>query len=312
MSFSSASMCETRAPVAVSEIRTEHPAASQDPASTSQSMDTRQFTIQSSEGLPIRGTLSIPRDADCLVLVVHGFKGFREWGFFPWICEYFARTKIATVRFDMSRNGIGDDAETFDHLDLFEDDTYSLQVEDLRSIDRFVNEDDALRDLPRIVLGHSRGGAIALLGARHLSRLRGVVTWASISRVDRWDDELVAQWRRDGFQEVVNQRTGQRMRISLAMLDDYEQDRARLDVLEAARMLEVPLLAIHGTNDESVSLDESRDVVRNTRNGSLLVIEGAGHTFGAIHPLIDVPFALRLAATVTQSFIRAQSFRGRG
>lgn len=275
-------------------------------------MDIRQFTIQSSEGLPIRGTLSIPRDADCLVLIVHGFKGFREWGFFPWICEYFGRATIASVRFDLSRNGIGDDAETFDRLDLFEDDTYSLQVEDLRSIDRFVNEDDALRDLPRVVLGHSRGGAIALLAARHLSRLRGVVTWASISRVDRWDDQLKAQWRRDGFQEVVNQRTGQRMRISLAMLDDCEQDPSRLDVLEAARTLEVPFLAIHGAGDESVPLDESRDIVRSARNGSLLVIEGAGHTFGAIHPLIDVPFALRLAATVTQSFIRAQSFRGRG
>jgi uncharacterized protein len=275
-------------------------------------MDIRQFTIDSAQGLPIRGTLSVPRDPQSLVIVIHGFKGFRQWGFFPWICELFGRAGIASVRFDMSRNGVGDDPEQFDRLDLFEDDTYSVQVDDLRSVDRYVNENDLLRDLPRIVLGHSRGGAIALLGAASLSRLRGVVTWASISRVDRWDHPTRAQWRRDGFQEVVNQRTGQRMRISLAMLDDFERDPDRLDVLAAARGLDVPLLAIHGGNDESVPPDESREIVGITRNGSLLLIEGTGHTFGAIHPLIDVPFALRLAATVTSSFIQTQSFRGRG
>ncbi|HUF16691.1 MAG TPA: alpha/beta fold hydrolase [Thermoanaerobaculia bacterium] len=274
-------------------------------------MNIRQFTIESSEGLPIRGTLSVPRDADCLVLVIHGFKGFRQWGFFPWICEHFGRADIASVRFDMSRNGVGESSEQFDRLDLFEDDTYSVQIEDLRSIDRFVNEDDALRDLPRVVLGHSRGGAIALLGSKHLSRLRGVVTWASISRVDRWDEATRAQWLQDGFQEVLNQRTGQRMRVSLAMLEDFERDPAGLNVLEAAKGLEVPLLAIHGSIDESVAVEESRAIAREVRNSSLLVIEGAGHTFGAIHPLIDVPFALRLAATVTQSFIRAHSLRGR-
>lgn len=274
-------------------------------------MNISQFTIESSEGLPIRGTLSVPRNADVLVLVIHGFKGFREWGFFPWICESFARKDIASVRFDMSRNGVGESSDQFDRLDLFEDDTYTQQIEDLRSIDRFVNGNDALRDLPRLVLGHSRGGAIALLGAKHLSRLRGVVTWASISKVNRWDQATLEQWRRDGFQDVINQRTGQRMRMSLAMLEDFDRAPEQFDVLEAARGLEVPLLAIHGSNDESVSPEESREIVRSTRNGSLLVIEGAGHTFGAIHPLIDIPFALRLATTVSQSFIRAQSLRGR-
>lgn len=270
-------------------------------------MDIRHFNIPSSEELPIRGTLTIPHDAESLVIVIHGFKGFRQWGFFPWICEYFAQLNVASVRFDMSRNGIGENPERFDRLDLFEDDTYSRQIEDLRSIDGFINGDDELRDLPRLVLGHSRGGAIALLGAKHLSRLRGVVTWASIARVDRWDEVARSQWRRDGFQEVINQRTGQRMRMSVAMLDDYESNPGKLSVLDATRELDVPLLSIHGASDESVASAESEQIMRSAHNGSLVVIEKAGHTFGAIHPLIDVPYALRLAATVTRSFIRAQS-----
>ena len=270
-------------------------------------MKVEEFSIPSSEGLPIRGTATVPRDACSLVVVVHGFKGFRQWGFFPWVCERLAQSKIASVRFDMSRNGIGSNAELFDRLDLFEHDTYSQQIEDLCSIDSFINGTDALRDLPRFALGHSRGGAIAILGAKHLSRLRGIVTWASISRVDRWDEELKKQWRRDGFQEVVNQRTGQRMRMSVAILHDYERDPARLDVLDAAEALEVPLLSVHGGADESVSAEESRQIVRRARNGTLVMIEGSGHTFGAIHPLIDVPFPLRLAAAVTEAFVTSQS-----
>lgn len=270
-------------------------------------MKVEEFTIPSTEGLPIRGTVTVPRDAGSLVVVVHGFKGFRQWGFFPWVCERLAQAKIASVRFDMSRNGIGTNPELFDRLDLFEDDTYSQQIADLRSVDSFINSSEVLRDLPRIVLGHSRGGAIALLGAKHLSRLRGVVTWASISRVDRWDEELKRQWRRDGFQEVVNSRTGQRMRMSVAILDDFERDPERLDVLEAARALEVPLLSVHGGADESVAADESRAIVRSARNGALVMIEGSGHTFGAIHPLIDVPFALRVAAAATEAFVISNS-----
>jgi len=212
------------------------------------------FTIDSDEGLPIRGDLDVPEGARGLVVIVHGFKGFKDWGFFPWLAESLVRGGFAVCRFNMSRSGIGDDPENFDRLDLFADDTYSVQLADLRAAVRYAQSHVAL---PTVLFGHSRGGGIALLGARDVAHLRGVVTWSAIARADRWDAATKEQWRRNGFMDVVNARTKQVMRTSTRILDDYESNRERLDIIGAAAALHVPLLVIHGGRDESVPVEES-------------------------------------------------------
>ena len=55
-----------------------------------------QFTIESSEGLPIRGDLESTGGARALVVIVHGFKGFKDWGFFPWVAETQSRMLVLT------------------------------------------------------------------------------------------------------------------------------------------------------------------------------------------------------------------------
>jgi pimeloyl-ACP methyl ester carboxylesterase len=136
-----------------------------------------------------------------------------------------------------------------------------------------------------------------------------VVTWASISNVDRWDEPTKRRWARDGFYDVTNQRTGQVMRLSTAVLEDCAENASRLDVLQAARLLRIPLMAVHGDNDDSVGPDDSRAIVEAARDSSLVIIRDTGHTFGAIHPLVHVPSSLQLAFEVTERFVSAHSMR---
>lgn len=260
------------------------------------------FTVNSDEGLAIRGNLDVPQHPRALAVVVHGFKGFKEWGFFPWLAESLHHERIAVCRFNMSRSGIGETPDTFDRLDLFADDTYSTQLADLRRVVEYVHE---RHHLPTFLLGHSRGGGIALLAARDVPLLRGVVTWSAIARADRWDAATKARWRRDGWMDVINARTGQNMRMSTSILDDYERNAGRLDILAAAARLDVPLLAIHGARDESVPVSESFDITRQHTDCAHLVIANASHTYNAIHPLVHVPKELRLAAIVTARFMAA-------
>lgn len=262
-----------------------------------------QFTLESDEGLPIRGNLSVPTHPRALVIVIHGFKGFKDWGFFPWMAESFCKHHIAVCRFNMSRSGIGENPETFERLDLFADDTYTVQLADLRKVVSYVREHSSL---PLFLLGHSRGGGVALLAAREVPMLRGVITWSAIARVDRgWDEPTTAKWRRDGFLEVVNTRTQQTMRVSTRVLDDVEANRERLDILAAAKRLDVPLLAIHGARDESVPLSDLHDIAGAASDASVMSISTASHTYNAIHPLVHVPKELSLAAIVSEHFVTA-------
>src|SRR5688572_19560476 len=168
-----------------------------------------EFTITSREGLPIRGNFDTPKDARALVVIIHGFKGFKDWGFFPWLSEHLCNNRFVACRFNMSRSGIGEDPETFDRLDLFEHDTYSTQLRDLAAVVRHAQRE--FPNLPTFLLGHSRGGGVALLGAEDVPNLRGVIVWAPIARVDRWDAQTQRDWRKRGVLEVENARTKQIM-----------------------------------------------------------------------------------------------------
>jgi alpha-beta hydrolase superfamily lysophospholipase len=253
--------------------------------------------------LDIRGELDAGDRPRALVIIIHGFKGFKDWGFFPWTAQRLMQHRLAVCRFNMSRSGIGDDPESFDRLDLFEHDTYSTQLRDLATV--VAHAQAQLPGLPTFLFGHSRGGGIALLGAEDVPDLRGVITWAPISRVDRWDEETKRTWRERGVMEVENARTRQVMRMSPVMLDDYEANAERLNILAAASRIEVPLLVIHGGRDESVPAEEGRLIARRTPQGSVAVLDRASHTFNAIHPLIHVPFELLTAAELTAHFVGA-------
>ena len=261
------------------------------------------FTIESSEGLPIRGNFDAPPDPSALIVVVHGFKGFKDWGFFPWLADTLCNRGFAVCRFNMSRSGIGENAETFDRLDLFANDTYSIQLDDLCRAVSYAQS--RFPSLPTFLLGHSRGGGVALLGAQDVRDLAGVITWSAISHVNRWSDETVRNWRRDGWLDVINARTKQNMRMTPAVVDDYEVNMSRLDIPAAASRLSVPLFVIHGARDESVPVTEAHDIARRSHDASVMILETASHTYNAIHPLVNVPFALSIAAHVTAHFVHA-------
>jgi alpha-beta hydrolase superfamily lysophospholipase len=266
------------------------------------------FSIQSHESLAISGDFDVPERPRALVIVVHGFKGFKDWGFFPWLAQRLTHHQLAVCRFNMSRSGIGDDPETFGRLDLFEHDTYSTQLDDLRRVVEHAQAE--FPKLPTFLLGHSRGGGIAILGASEVPRLRGVIVWSPISRVDRWDDATKRQWRADGVREEINQRTKQVMRMSTRILDDYEANRDRLDIQRAAAALRVPLLVVHGGRDESVPFEEGKLLAETAPDASFAFVERAGHTFNAIHPLVHVPFELVLAAELSAHFAMSESIKG--
>lgn len=225
---------------------------------------------------------------DAALVVCHGFKGFKDWGFFPWLCEQLAaRTGIAVVSFNF--DGSGAREWDFDDLEAFSHNTFSRELWDLEAILDGLAA-GRLGDLEVApasrfgLLGHSRGGATCILKAGLRSQVRGLVTWASIASVTRYEG-FAARWDAGETVIIPNARTKQDMPLERNVLDDVRANRERLDVLGSAASLRIPMAVVHGTADESVPFSDARRIVEAARDRARLVgVEGATHTFQAGHP----------------------------
>jgi alpha-beta hydrolase superfamily lysophospholipase len=221
------------------------------------------------------------------VVIVHGFKGFKDWGMFPHLAERLARAGFVALTFNLSGSGV-DDAGEFSLPDRFGHNTFSAELQDLsRVIDALMLARLGVAAPSALgLLGHSRGGGISVLQTARDPRVQALVTWSAISRVERWPDAQRTSWRTAGHLEIKNARTGQIFPLYTDVLDDLERNAEALDIEAAAGRIAVPWLIIHGTQDESVHFAEGRALAAaaGSKQTRLLPIEGGGHTFGATHP----------------------------
>ena len=217
---------------------------------------------------------------------MHGFKGFKDWGFFPLLGRRLAAAGHAVVGFNFSGAGIGPDLERFTDLEAFARNTLSAEAEELGRVVEWVRSGDLLPRRPQAVgvLGHSRGGGQAILLAGRSGDCDALATWSSVSTFDRWSEATRREWRERGRIHVLNSRTGQQMPMDVTLLDDFERNRESLDVGKAARAVEAPWLIVHGTEDLTVRPEEARALAREAPHARLLLIEGAGHTYEVGHP----------------------------
>jgi uncharacterized protein len=221
------------------------------------------------------------------VLVLHGFKGFKDWGMFPPLSQRLAQAGFIVVSPNLSGSGVDDEGD-FSLPERFGHNTFSAELEDVRRVIDALMAGQLGVPTPSTLglVGHSRGGGIAVLQAARDPRVRALVTWAAISSVERWPSAQRSSWRAAGRTDIQNARTGQVLPLYTDVLDDIEQNASALDIEAAGRRIRIPWLVIHGTEDESVRFAEAERLKAASARPDtrLLPIQGGGHTFGAVHP----------------------------
>lgn len=261
------------------------------------------FAFEPRPGDTIRGDIRIPDGPPprSAVVIAHGFKGFKDWGFFPISAERIAGAGHAVVLFNFSRNGVGSTLSDFDEMEKFAQNKLTLELDELLLVVDQVMEGDLLPRRPQRlgILGHSRGGGDAILATSEEPRIDALVTWNAVSHFDRWSDETKARWRKDGRTFVTNTRTGAQMPLDVTLLEDYEANAERLDIPAAAARIEVPWLIIHARVDLTVPVAESERLRQTSKRARKLIIEQAGHTFQAVHPFETSPPELDEALDAT-------------
>lgn len=255
------------------------------------------------------GVVHLPEESGLkpAVVICHGFKGFMDWGFFPYLADLLADRGFVAIRTNLSGSGMKPGDELVTDVEAFRTATFSKDLTELRSIVGSVGREIAphIADPDNIaVIGHSRGGGTALLAAAALP-LQALVTWSAVSTFDRLGEEEKKHWREIGSIPIVNARTEQELLLGTEVLDDLETNRSRLDLQSAAATRQAPWLIVHGEEDETVPIEEAEALAAAARApASLLRIPGASHTFGVSHPFAGPTPQLIEAMNATQRWLR--------
>ncbi len=246
-------------------------------------------------GLPIRGTTHMPTgDARAAVIIVHGYYGYKEYGMFPWLAAHFCQAGHVVHRVNLSHSGMDHGHGPFDEQAV-QRDTWSRGVEDigvlLRAIDSGVL---AGQGRGVILAGHSRGGSTCLLAAgRHgrdadYSALIGVVSLSAPANLDRLTDEAKAELWRSGTLESSSSRTGQRLHVGLAWLQEQLDDPEGHDLLRQVARIQTPIGLIHGAEDATVDASDAVTMAQaNPARTRVRLIEGGDHVFNTPNPFAD-------------------------
>ncbi|WP_114820791.1 alpha/beta hydrolase family protein [Chryseobacterium sp. KLBC 52] len=221
-----------------------------------------------------------------LVIFVHGYKGYKDWGAWNLMAEKFGEAGFFFVKFNFSHNGTTtDDPFNFGDLEAFGQNNYSKELSDLGVVIDHFSKDRHVDDEKIVLIGHSRGGGISIIKTFEDERINGLITLASVDTLDRFPkDTAFENWKNNGVYYALNGRTQQEMPHYYQFYEDYEKDIHRFDIERAAEMAKAYMLIIHGTEDEAVEVKQAEHLHILHPNSELFLIENANHTFGAKEP----------------------------
>jgi pimeloyl-ACP methyl ester carboxylesterase len=228
--------------------------------------------------------------------------------------NYFAQNKYVFLKSNFSHNGTTPEHPLdFSDLEAFGQNNYSLELADGGDVIDFIFSknfplDHSEIDLENILLiGHSRGGGIAILKAIEDHRIKKLVTLASVSSLAMWDESRVKEWKEKGVQYVYNGRTKQDMPLYYQLAEDYYQNEDEYNILKNAPSVSIPWLIIHGDEDETVPVGNAHKLHRLNPKSQLKIIEGSNHTLGGYHPYDkeELPEPLKEATITVDRFYRS-------
>ena len=273
-------------------------------------MDKKNFQLNSGNGkLAVRGDIYHTEELNQPILIIcHGFKAYREWGFFPYIAEQFALSNMIVINIDFSQNGIVDPIKGIFDDNIFRTITVTQEIADLNnvidSIPKLLKEQSIVGWNGDIYLmGHSLGGAVSVIVASERNDIKKIVTWASIGDIDRNTDRQKAEWREKGVIEFENRITGQTLHLDVEYLEDKLRNKVKYSLEICASKLSIPMLIIHGDKDFTVRTGEA-DILHNAAiNSEIKIISKANHTFNCRHPFTGTNEILDEAILSTNQFL---------
>lgn len=229
-------------------------------------MRRERLRFPGSQGGDLVGRLERPvGEASALVLLVHCFTCSKDLKALGWISRALVERGMAVFRFDFT--GIGESEGDFADTD------FSSNLEDLALAGDFLRE---RIEAPRVLVGHSLGGAAVLAAARReFPEAVAVATIGAPADTEHLSQTILARAPELETRGEAELQLGPgRFRVRRQLLDDLREQPMR----ERIAGLGKALLVLHSPVDEVVGVDHARRIYEAARHPkSFVSLDDADH-----------------------------------
>ncbi|ARG98359.1 alpha/beta hydrolase [Legionella micdadei] len=228
-------------------------------------MTAKPISFENQEGLLLQGILEISeKSTDSYAIFAHCFTCSKNSLAASRISRALARKGINVLRFDFT--GLGDSSGNFSETN------FTTNINDLTAAFRFLQEQFCA---PKILIGHSLGGAAVLASLNHLPQIDVTVTIgapAYAKHVTQNFNDKLSEIIRQGKTEVTL--GGKQLTLTRQFLDDL----ARYHSLSFLRKIKTALLICHSPLDEIVAIENAQEIFKAAKHPkSFLSLGDADH-----------------------------------
>ena len=228
-------------------------------------MRSEKFTFPGSDGQELAAQLDLPEGRpSAYALFAHCFTCNKDIFSAQRIAQGLAERGLAVLRFDFTGLGHSDGE--------FANTNFSSNIQDLLAAAEHLRR---TYEAPKLLVGHSLGGAAVLAAAGDIPECQAVATIAAPAdpaHVAHHFTDKRAEIEREGEAEV--QLAGRPFRIKKQFLEDIAAQR----LAERVAGLRRPLLIFHAPLDETVSIDNASGIfVAAKHPKSFVSLDSADH-----------------------------------
>ncbi|GAA3960499.1 hypothetical protein GCM10022246_12260 [Pedobacter ginsengiterrae] len=245
------------------------------------------FSLSGADGKLIIGDITFDdkNPNTPIVLFVHGFKGFKDWGAHNLVARHFAANGYRYIKFNFTYSGVpASNPKDVTDLDGFANNTVSKELFDLNEVLNYIEKAYG-KETPVNLIGHSRGGGLSIIEAANDLRINKLISWSAITDFSSlWKKDQEAEWLKTGKIYVTNARTKEQMPLNKTLLEDFQENADTLNIIDAAKRINIPWLIVQGDDDVNVPFENAQKLADANPSSRLVKIEGANHVYGASHP----------------------------